>query len=230
MLAVASSPIGFQLSRSQSTSDFGTTYARNHCLPSRSGSPSATTTQRANELPDPQPKRPETRWPASTAIDCAPQQARPQSDRAAAKDFLLHLGGSGLRNDESRGRANGKTPACRAIGFGDRFQGLEKLGPTGLQSAIRAGDHHREQIGVEQCPRRTIRQASRKLRFPSLPADEVIERLGPLAGGRLAADLRVTGSLFAPQSLNCSRRWSLLAVVTASATTSSTSRSSARRS
>jgi hypothetical protein len=38
----------------------GTTYARNHCLSSRSGSPSATMTQRASELPDPQPKRPET--------------------------------------------------------------------------------------------------------------------------------------------------------------------------
>src|SRR3984957_13256112 len=71
MLAVASSPIGFQLSRAQSTAALGTIYERNHCLPSRSGIPSATTTQRASELPDPQPNRPETRKPASTETDFA---------------------------------------------------------------------------------------------------------------------------------------------------------------
>jgi hypothetical protein len=110
----------------------------------------------------------------------ARQKGRPESDRTVAEHFPLHLGGCSLRNNESCGRANGKTPAGRAISLSDCLHGLEKLGPAGLQSTIRTGYHHREQAGVEQRLGCAVGQTSHKLGFASLAADNVIDRLGPL--------------------------------------------------
>src|SRR6266403_1377087 len=71
MLAVPRSPMTSHESSLIAVSSLGTRWARNHCCPSRSASRAGTMTQRDIELPEPQPKLPETRKPPSASAEVA---------------------------------------------------------------------------------------------------------------------------------------------------------------
>ena len=122
-------------------------------------------THRANELPDPQEKFPETQNPPAASTDLplgsnvAQQATGPFPNISLRALAVVPLWMKALMPLHSA-----YAPAGGAVGARDFFDGLEQLDPRAAEAAIRLGQENRKQIGVKQGLRNLVGQPAEALR------------------------------------------------------------------